>query len=257
MSVLLKSRKLRRFFDRRFEIAQAELSRTTRADNVCAGRPTLEWTTVPELSDVRSFYSFHDQSCPDVADIPTERFWRSHFFGRYQLHLDSHASLAYELSDVPGGVRFRSPATPDTWIYLVSRRVLPTAYAIEFDYRPDSVFKEQLQLDWAATSLAERHRFILAYNEYVRYQRVARGLLPDDVAHVPCSLPLGRASRVRLEIVARTFALSVDGRTVCCYRDAGHRPRPSRGFLLFWNGHDERAMDFQVTNFTFQVPRTT
>lgn len=255
MKFLYKSRLLRRIFDRRFAAAERKLSSQTLIDNVRAERPAVSWTDVPELSDFKSFYSFHDQNCPDVAAIRTPALWYSHFRGKYPLHLESDAALAYRCAAEDGGWRFSSDAMPDTWIYLVSRQVLPTTYAIEFDYTPQDVFKEQLQLDWAATSLAERHRFILTYNEYVRYQRLVRGFLLNDVDRAPCSLKLGEPARIRLEVVEQTFALVIDGRTVACWQDRGYDPRPSRSFLLFWNGPDARPMDFRISGFRFQTPQ--
>lgn len=255
MNFLYKSRFLRRFFDCRFAAAESELSLQTLADNVRAERPAIGWADVPKLSDIRAFYSFHDQNCPDVAAIRTPALWQSHFRGKYPLHLESDATLAYRCADEGDGWRFSSDATPGTWIYLVSKQVLPTTYAIEFDYTPQGVFKEQLQLDWAASSLAERHRFILTYNEYVRYQRLVRGFMLNDVDRAPCSLELGEPSRIRLEIVEQTFALVVNGRTVACWQDRGYKPRPSRGFLLFWNGPDARPMDFRISDFRYQAPQ--
>ena len=255
MNFLLKSRKVQRFLDRRFAAAEARLSARNLSAHVRAERTAQDWADVPGLSDLKSFYSFHDQNCPDVRSIATDEFWRSHFCGRYRLHLESDEALAYRCSEEAGSWRFQSDATPGTWIYLVSRQLLPTSYAIEFDYTPYSVFKEQLQIDWAATSLAERHRFILTYNEYLRYQRLVRGFLLDDVARVPCSLKIGRPTRIRLEVCERTFAFALDGRTVACWQDRGYDPRPSRGFLLFWNGADVRPMDFRISGFRFQTPQ--
>lgn len=254
MNFLLKSRKVQRFFDKRFTAAEETLSRKNLADNIRSERPAVSWVQVSEVSGLRSFYTFHDQNCPDVAAIATPSFWCSHFRGKYPLHLESDASLAYRCTEEDGGLRFRSDPVPGTWIYLVSRNLLPTSYAIEFDYTPHSVFKEQLQFDWAASSLAERHRFILTYNEYLRYQRLVRGFLLKDVERVPCSLKIGSPTRVRLEICERTFVFLLDGRPVTCWRDCGYDPRPSRGFLLFWNGPDARAIDFSVSRFRFYVP---
>lgn len=255
MNFLLKSRKVQRFFDRRFAKAEETLSRKNLADNVRSKRPAVNWVHVPEMSDLRSFYTFHDQNCPDVASIATPAFWFSHFRGKYPLHLESDDLLAYQCREEEGGLRFRSDPVPGTWIYLVSRNLLPTSYAIEFDYTPHSVFKEQLQFDWAASSLAERHRFILTYNEYVRYQRLVHGFMLNDVDRAPCSLKLGEPSRIRLEIVEQTFVLVVNGRTVACWQDRGYKPRPSRGFLLFWNGPDARPMDFRISDFRYQTPQ--
>lgn len=255
MNFLLKSRKVQRFFDRRFAKAERELAEKNREANVRSERQPVEWVDVPALSDVRRFYSFHDQNCPDVRTIPTREWWCSHFRGRYRLHLEQDASLSYEVRDEDDGVRIVSPPVPQTWIYCISRTVLPTTYAVEFDYTPFSVFKEQLQLDFAATSLAERHRFILAYNERLRYQRIERGFLLPDIDVSPLTLPLGRPTRIRLEVVGQVFSLSADGRTAASWRDCRYSPGPARNFLLFWNGTDERAMDVRIGGFRVQFAR--
>jgi len=255
--VLLKSRKVHRFFERRFARLEAKLAQLNAAAHHRVLRPEVDWTDAPELSDFRRFYSFHDGTCEDVRGIPTEAWWRSHFRGRYRLHLESHESLAYSCEEEAGALRFRSSSAPDTWIYLVSREELPSAYAVEFDYTPFVAFKEQLQFDFAATSLADRHRFILSYNEKIRYQRIERGFWLPDAGSVPFSLPLGVATRVRLEIVGNVFAFVADGRPVVCWQDCRYAPRRARNFLLFWNGPDERAMDFRISGFKVQFGRMT
>jgi len=255
VNLLLKSRKVHRFFERRFARLEPELARLNSAANVPAERPRVDWEDVPELCDFRRFYSFHDKTCEDVLGMPTEAWWRSHFRGRYRLHLESHETLPYSCEEEDGALRFRSSSAPDTWIYLVSREELPPVYAVEFDYTPFAVFKEQLQFDFAATSLADRHRYILSYNEKIRYQRIERGFWLPDVGSTSFSLPLGVPTRVRLEVVGNVFVLLAGGKRVACWRDRRYAPQRARNFLLFWNGPDERAMDFRISGFTVQFER--
>ena len=255
MNLLLRSRKVQRFFDKRFKRLEPVLASQNQEANVRAERPRLEWVDAPGLSDASSFYSFHDQRCPDVLGIPTREWWCSHFRGRYRLHEEPDERLSYEVRKTEDGFRIVSPPVPEIWVYGVSRAVLPATYAIEFDFTPATVVKEQLQLDFAATSLADRHRFILSYNEKLRYQRIERGFWLPDVDASPWSLPVGRTTRLRLEVDGQVFALVADGETVACWRDRRYRPRPARNFLIFWNGPDERPIDVRVERFRVQFAK--
>lgn len=256
MNFLLKSRKVQRFLDRRFAAAEARIAAANEIAQVRAHRSDIRWTDVPALSDFGSFFTFHDQRCPDVVGMSTQEWWCSHFRGRYRIHLESDKTLSYTCAEEDGSWHFQSDATPGTWIYLVSRQLLPTTYAIEFDYTPRTVFREQLQLDFAAYSLAERHRFIISNNERLRYHLTTRGFLLPDVSVMPCSLPLSVATRIRLEVCGRTFSLLFGRRVLSCWEDRGYDPRPARCFMVFWNGTEAREMDFSVSNFKFQVPET-
>ena len=256
MNLLLRSRKVQRFFDRRFQKAESLLVNENQEANVRAERPHVDWADVPDLSNAASFYSFHDQNCPDVVNIPTKEWWCSHFRGRYRLHAESDEELSYEVAKTEEGIRLAAPPVPGIWIYGVSRAVLPAAHAIEFDFTPSTTIKEQLQLDFAATSLADRHRFILSYNEKLRYQRIERGFWLPDIDVSPWSLPVGRTTRIRLEVVGQVFALLADGETVACWRDRRYKPRPSRTFLIFWNGSDERPIDVRVERFRVQFAKS-
>jgi len=252
---LLDSRKVHRFFERRFAALEPRLVERNLRAHESVPRPHVDWADKPIYADLLDFYSLHDETCSDVRGIPTETWWRSHFFGRYPQHAESHGDLAFDWCRMENGVRFRSRSVSDSWIYLVSRDLLPPVYAISFDYTPRNVFKEQLQLDFAATSLADRHRYILSNNEKLRYQRIERGFWLPDVAQKPWSVPVGRTTRIRLEVVDRTFALLADDGLVACWRDGRYRPHPSRNMLLFWNGEAATAMDFDLANFGVYLPK--
>lgn len=248
-------RRFCRFCDWLLGFAGKRLGELDAQANVPAERVPVDWTRSEELSDFRRLYSFHDRTCRDVRGRWRPAWQAAHLGFRYPVHTEDHARLPYRVEESAGSFRFVSEAKPDTWIYLVSRQELPEAHAIEFDYLPRTVFREQLQMDFALTSLADRHRLILSDNRRIRYQRIERGFALPDRAGVPCSLELGKSSRIRLEVVGRQFALLIDGRFLTGWRDERYRPRPSRSFLVFWNGRDGRAMDFSISNFQVQVPR--
>ena len=64
MNLLLRSRKVQRFFDKRFKRLEPVLASQNQEANVRAERPRLEWVDAPGLSDASSFYSFHDSAVP-------------------------------------------------------------------------------------------------------------------------------------------------------------------------------------------------
>ena len=252
--LFVKSRKVQRFFEGYFRRHEARLSAANLAAQHETARPAVEWVRDAERSGLRKFFTYHDRNCPAVRGISSAEWNYSHFRGRYPHHAESDAALDYTVADAgPDALDVRSADTPGTWIFLASREELPSVYALEFDYLPRTVFKEQLQVDFGAGSLAQRHRFILTYNRFIRYQRIECGFCLEDAGNHPFTLPLGRASRIRLEVVERTFTLLIEGRVVACWRDDRYRPRPARAYLLFWNGPDRQVMDFTLSNLSVFV----
>ena len=256
LSMLLRSKKVRRFFKDYFVRRELRFRDLDRSSQVPGEPSVVNWCPVGESVDFRDFYSFHDRNCQDVRGIQSAAWLASHFHGYYRQHLENDVTLDYSVEPQEnGGIRIRSAEHPDTWVFLASRRRLPSVYAIEFDYLPRTVFKEQLQIDFDATSLADRHRFILTYNEYVRYQRIRCGFWLPDAGRHPFSLPIGETTRIRLEVVRGVFTLRADGQIIACWRNLDYRPRSARNYLLFWNGDDRREMDFTLSNLKIEYEK--
>jgi hypothetical protein len=190
------------------------------------------------LGTLSDFYSFHDEKCPDVIGVDgSRREWRiSHYFNNYPVHFHDDKGLSYDLKVDDGGMEFSAGDDAEHWLYLVSKEKLPTEYAIEFEYKPKTVFNEQLQFCFAADSLAERHRFVLNFNEKVYYQIVTHGFWSQHYIEVPCSLMINEWSCIRLEVVGNVFSFFVKGKLVLSVKDSMLNPKPARNFLIFWNG---------------------
>lgn len=238
-------------------VYRAVLNKSSRAFGFGTPR-TCEWK--PEDVTFKDFYSFHDEKCKDVAGIGEGCLrWRiAHFFNSYPLHTDADAhSLSYQSKIEGGEIGIDADGEGDHWINFVSKKLLPAVYAVEFDYMPNSVFNEQLQFCFAAKSLAERHRFVLNFNEVLYYQVITRGFWLPKFAEVPCSLPLGEWSHVRLEVVGDTFSLSLNGRAVLSVRDSGHARKAARNMLIFWNGKTKQGqfqeIALRIRNFKYNV----
>lgn len=222
-----------------------------------ACRPRVQWKTWHKGLD---FYSMHDEHCDDVVDLNGNgpRWRAAQFSLPYSVHTCGEDELSYAVSAVENGLRFRADDETEHWVYLVAKRMLPCSYALEFDYVPHSVFNEQLQVDFAAESLARRHRFILEFCSTVFYQTVENGQFLQKCPRVQRDVPLHSPLHVRVEVVGNVFCLLFDQKIVLCVKDRFYRPRKDRSFLLFWNGLAPgvpfQTIDFEILNFTIQIP---
>lgn len=250
--LLLKIKPLARFFRNRFERLEPQLAALNIQAHHEVARPEIAWKTVSEYSDFLRFYSVHDNRCEDVLGINSADWFQSHFKGDYHVHTEDHRELLFDFEQRNGALDFHSRLGTNTWIYFVSRDSLPARYAIQFNYTPFTEFKEQLQFDFGGTSLADRHRFILSFNRFIRYQRIERGFWLPDVMRKDWQLPLGTPTAVRLEVVDNIFTLMFDGKIAACWQDERYTVRPSRNFLIFWSGEEAVKMDFRLTDFQVQ-----
>jgi len=202
-------------------------------------------------------YDFRDESSSDVRSLlKHDRSWRrSHFTNDFRLPVGGIDKLSYQVNRNDQGVRFHADNDGEHWIYLLSRNDMPDSYAIEFEYVPHSVFREQLQICFCARSLCDRHRFILKFNRQIYYQVVKNGFFLPKLDSKNLSLDLHRATVVRFEKCRDTFSISFDGKVALCEKCLALPPVRSRSMLLFWNrANGEMAcqeIDFELRNFRF------
>lgn len=200
-------------------------------------RPSVVWQEPMRMS-LDEMYAFYDESSADViARHARRRPCPPSMLGR---------SLTYSFDRTAFGFRFAGNGNPKSWIYLSSRRTLPTVYALEFEYIPHSVFREFLQIVFCGDDLDNRHRFVFRDNESVEYEMFRHGLFAKPIRRVPFRLELHRASTIRLEVVGNVFTVLVNGSEIVTVRDRLWQRRPTVGKLIFWNDCDPVKMDFEL-----------
>ncbi len=253
---------LRRHFERVFRRRQAALCASVEKLVRDVPRPQVAWrTAMSSIAPVGDFFFAEDETACEVRlvnDIcigktPAE-LWKGRLTGVFPFAPRMQDSTGYSVSPVAGGQRLAYPGNrPMRWIMLVSKRRLPPIYALEFDYTPHTVFREQLQFDFLVRSLHQRLRFMLRHNERFVFSVIDGGFFVPDSRSVPFSLKMGVAVRVRFEIVRDVFVLMVDGKVVMCVRIEGVCGNMDESCaLIFYDQEPDVPIDCEIANFTYE-----
>ena len=202
-----------------------------------------------------------DCQCLFVPRWPVDprRFawWRTMCgLGGYFFRPEESPIAKYRTLESDGVLSVDTPAGADTWVYLPSKRVCPTTYALEFDYTTHQAMAETLQLCFAFDSLADRMRFVLNDNRSLGFEVVKDGLFlaarNKDLwgrFRRPCSIALARPVRVRLEVMEDVFQLFFDGVPAMSVRLKDCTPHPARWAFIAWNGAEASVpMRIEIAN---------
>ena len=202
-----------------------------------------------------------DCQCLFVPRWPVDprRFawWRTMCgLGGYFFRPEESPIAKYRTVESDEALSVDTPAGADTWVYLPSKRVYPTTYALEFDYTTHQAMAETLQLCFAFDSLADRMRFVLNDNRSLGFEIVKDGLFlaarNKDLwgrFRRPCSIALNRPVKVRLEVMEDVFRLFFDGAPAMSVRLKDYVPHPARWAFIAWNGAEASVpMRIEIAN---------
>ena len=253
---------LRRHFERVFRRRQNALYASVKERVHDVPRPHVTWrTAMSSVTPVGDFFIAEDETAYEVrlvndicmGKMPAE-LWKGRLTGEFPFAPRTQNATGYSVSPVAGGQRLAYPGNrPMRWIMLVSKRRLPPIYALEFDYTPHTVFREQLQFDFLLRSLHQRVRFMLRHNERFIFSVIDGGFFVPDSRAVPFSLKMDVTVRVRFEIVRDVFVLMVDGKVVMCVRleDVCGNMDESCA-LIFYDQAPDVPIDCEIANFTYE-----
>lgn len=251
-----------RMFRRRMTAFHAEVERLVRD----APRPGVEWRRVmSSASPAGEFFLCQDESAAEVKIVNDvclgkmpAKLWAGRLTGRFPFNPCTKERPGYRVVDVDGGQRLTYPAgRPWRWIMLVSKKVLPPVYALEFDYTPHTRFREQLQFDFMMRSLHQRLRFMLRHNERFVFSVIDGGFFAPDSRSVPFSFEMDRTVRVRFEIIRDVFVLLVDGRVVMSVQVEGLCGRgDERCALIFYDQEPDVLIDCEIANLVYEEPES-
>ena len=214
-----------------------------------------------EARDPEAFFRLADETVPAIAavnaiaDGDRTEATASRAFTTSGFPFET-AAPRFETQRLSDGLRFRYPGgRARRWIMLTAGKVLPEDFAVEFDYVPHAVFREQLQFDFGMSSLGERLRFMVRNNASLVFNAVAGGRFPPDVRQVPFAFPEGKPTRVRIECRDGVASFLADGRNVLSLSCDGRRPFAGRAALVFYEDGPDRPIDFEIRAFRFFLPR--
>ena len=166
------------------------------------------------------------------------------------------AEPRFTVTPVSDGLRFTSSGTgPMRWVMLTGKSPLPRDFALEFDYVPHTVFREQLQFDWAMSTLGDRLRFMVRDNERLVANAVEKNAFPPDGRTLPFAFTLGASHRVRIESHGGVHSFIVDGRNLLSLTYDGNAGATGNyAALVFYEATPDRPIDFEIRNFRFSAP---
>lgn len=226
--------------------------------------PIINWAIDEFYShNIDSFYCL-DQYSDDVRQllhssydvVRNEKLWfRAKFTNEYLFEPQLSPSPRYSMVRSSNTLIIDTDSKIDTWIYLVSKQKYPTIYALEFDYIPHTVMQETLQIGFCCHSLARRFRFNLKNNKVLAFEVVDKAcftycnLRSWNKFEKKSSLPLHRATRIRLEVIKNIYAIYYDNNLEMAVRIKEYEPQITAWYLIFWNGFDiECPMNIEIKN---------
>lgn len=232
--------------------------------------PKIDWGE-PIILDLRDLYIL-DHKSDDVRcilntiyhDYPRDEsaLWLSHFNDDFIFKPEIAPMPDYDYSFYNKTLNIKTSQYPDSWIYLVSHKLMPSRYALDFLFMTRKPMDETLQINICANSLAKRIRYIIKNNLDIRFDIVDKGFFLASYNQEcwgqfkhPYSISLGEYHHVRLEVIDNIFVLYIDdkmviGNQVDCKLWAGHF------FLIFWNGiNNVDIMDISIKDLKLIIPK--
>jgi hypothetical protein len=140
--------------------------------------------------------------------------------------------------------------TPNRWVFLPYKKSLGSIYAIDYDIRIFSEFKE-IQFGFNYESIAKRLRFMILDNRELVFQVVENGTFYQPLKSVQLSFILGRQYHVRIEVIKDSFFYYVDGKLLMSLRAVLHEAKDSQNIvLIFWENKNQREIKATLENIS-------
>lgn len=222
--------------------------------------PACDWRDMPMPGGFCGFLRMADESfgaieaVNRIADGDRSRAVRARAFSSEGFP-PVVARPKFGMEDVGRGVRFvHAAGSPHRWVVLTTATPLPRDFALEFDYTPHSVFKEQLQFDFHMTSFGDRLRFMVRNNEALVANAVEKGRFMPDARRVPFSFGLHETARIRISSCGGVCTFAADGRELLSLAYEG--PVGKRGgyaSFVFYDSDAAHPIDFEIANLKFGV----
>ena len=210
-----------------------------------------QWIRNDFFSDLRN-YSFCDENNSDVVNLENQNYsWHlSHFTNYYPISSDEGKNKSYEVEFFEHGFHIVSNGNPNCWVYIKSNFLLPSKFALEFEYKATSRFKEQIQIDFFAQSLSNRFRIISDYGETIFLDKVYKGFFLKRRIEKISRIKFIEKNLIRVDVIDNHVTYYQNGDLILSFKVHKGSFEMGRLFLLFWNYTDAKKIDIQITNFS-------
>lgn len=217
-----------------------------------------DWVKDTTLSNIQSIFYFSNENCSDIVNLHQAPYpipnngkdWlMSHYTDQYPLTADRTKANNYVLEFVENGFNVVSDSLDNHWIYIISKNIMPSKYAVEFDYFSKTAICEQLQFDIYASSLADRFRVISAYGERLFFDAVQKGYFLKRFYEKDCLMAINTTNHIRLEVDENHIVYYVNNKKELCVSIDDYPIKPGHLIILFWNNVDKEPIDISVRNF--------
>ena len=153
------------------------------------------------------------------------------------------------------GVHIRYAAgSARRWVMMTVVERLPEDFALEFEYVPHALFREQLQFDFGMSTLGDRIRFMVRDNRTVVFNRVVGGRFLPDARQVPCEFPLDKATHVRIDSRAGVVSFAMNGSRLLSLAGEGKPSSAGLAAFVFYEDGAVRPIDFEIRRFHIYRP---
>lgn len=223
-----------------------------------------KWIKDENLSNIKTSFSFSNEKCSDITNLHHDAYpiqdngkdwFLSHYIDKYPLTADRTKKNNYSLTFEDNGFRVVSDSLDDHWIYIVSNKIMPKKYAVEFDYHSKTAICEQLQFDLFTSSLADRFRIISEYGELLLFDAVQRGYFLKRFYKKRCKMPIDTTNHIRLEVDGNTVVYFVNNKKELSVTINQELVKPGHLIVLFWNNKDKKPIDVSISNFAIYTEK--
>ena len=224
------------------------------------------WIKDTTLSNLRSAFWFSNENSTDIVNLHHDPFpmpnngkdWLiSHYTDYYPITADITKVNNYVLKFKGNGFTVVSDSMDNHWIYIVSKNVMPTKYAVEFDYYSETAICEQLQFDIYASSLADRFRVISAYGKHVFFDAVQKGYFLKRFYEKESLMEKNTTHHIRLEVDENHIVYYVNRKKELCVSIDNYPIKQGHLIILFWNNIDRKPININVSNFSLYTTAST
>ena len=228
--------------------------------------PSVEWKEDTVTSKGFNSFVLLDEDCDDInylvhthwpLSFKSYYWWKSRLGGEYFFTNTQNGQPKYRVEKTDSTLHILTSTKADSWVYLPAVDAQPSCYALDFDYLPIGDQYETLQIDVRLRSLANRLKFVIRYNQDVKFdmyiQSNALAVSSDkrwSEFIKPLTLPKDRASHIRMEVFKDIYSLVVNGERIISVKVDNSEELGDYWCLMSWNGFDSgTACEMEIHNF--------
>ena len=229
--------------------------------------PQVDWVEDSLTSKGFNSFLYLDKNCEEVRKLnhalwpinsSNYYWWKARLGKEYCITKEQVTAPAYQVTQSDTSLYILTSKEPDTWIYLPSVDPQPEIYALDFDYYPKGDQYETLQIDVRLQSLANRLKFVIRNNEFVKFDMYIRA---TDLSALreerwkkyfkPISLAKDSFSHIRIEVIGDIYSFIVNQDRVLSVKVNNTTHIGDYWCLMLWNGVENNTVpcEMEIKNF--------